>query len=122
MEIDRKKMGLRIKQLRVEKGFTQEELAEKLGLNNKSSISQYENGYAIPEDDIKLIMSKIFECSLDYLLGESDYRNSGQIELSDEDIKFMKNIKKLDETEKEIIRNTMEAFLGKQEKDEKKEN
>lgn len=122
MEIDRKKMGIRIKQLRIEMGFTQEELAEKLGLNNKSSISQYENGYAIPEDDIKILMTKILECSLDYLLGNSDIRNSDRLQLSDEDIKFMKSIKKLDDTNKMIIRNTMEALLDKQEKDEKKEN
>lgn len=122
MEIDRKKMGMRIKQLRIEKGFTQEELAEKLGLNNKSSISQYENGYAVPEDDIKMLMTKILECTLDYLLGNSDIRISDQLQLSDEDINFIKGIKQLDETNKMIIRNTMEALFDKQEKNEKKEN
>lgn len=42
--------------------------------------------------------------------------------LTEEDINFIKNIKKLDETNKMIIKNTMEALLDKQEKDEKKED
>lgn len=76
MEIDKKLIGLRIKQERNNLHLTQEELAVKLGLNNKSSISQYESGDAIPSDDIKILMANIFNCSIDYLLGKSDKRNN----------------------------------------------
>lgn len=75
MELDKIVIGKRIKSLRQEIGLTQEELANKLGLNNKSSISQYEKGDAVPSDDIKFQMCNIFNCSLDYLLGKSDIRN-----------------------------------------------
>ena len=37
------KMGDRIRQMRIDAGMTQEELAEKLGLQ-KSAIAKYENG------------------------------------------------------------------------------
>lgn len=75
MEFDKKLIGSRIKFERTNINLTQEDLALKLGLNNKSSISQYEKGDAIPSDDIKLKMCQLFNCSLDYLLGKSNIRN-----------------------------------------------
>lgn len=75
MEFDKKLMGNRIKKERINIGLTQEGLAQKLGLNNKSSISQYESGDAIPSDDVKFAMSKLFDCSIDYILGKTDKRN-----------------------------------------------
>lgn len=68
MEIDKKIVGKRIENERTRLGLTQQELAEKLGLKGKSSLSQYENGSVLPSDDIKMKMCNIFECTLDYLL------------------------------------------------------
>lgn len=65
----------RIKDLRTEKGYTQEDLALKLGLNSKSNIANYENGANSPSDKIKYKMCEIFDCSMDYLMGKSDYKN-----------------------------------------------
>jgi transcriptional regulator with XRE-family HTH domain len=65
----------RIKELRIEYGYTQEELAKKLGLNSKSSIANYEKKTNSPSDEIKLKMCEIFDCSMDYLLGKSNIRN-----------------------------------------------
>ncbi len=78
-------LAIRIKDLRSDMKLTQEELAKKLGLNNKSSIANYESGYSVPSDDIKLKMCEVFNCSMDYLMGKSNYRN--------EDDFFSKNIK-----------------------------
>ena len=77
MEIDRIIVGNRIKSLRKDLGLTQEGLATRLGLNNKSSISQYEKGDALPGDDIKFQMCKLFDCSMDYLLCKTDIKNPG---------------------------------------------
>ncbi len=79
MEIDKSIIGKRIKELRKKFDLTQEELAIKLGLNNKSSISQYEKGDILPSDDIKLKMCEIFNCTLDYIMGKSDIRNPEEI-------------------------------------------
>lgn len=62
-------IGDRIKILRLKSKLTQEELVKKLGLNSKSSIANYESGYSVPSDDIKLKMCKVFNCSMDYLMG-----------------------------------------------------
>ena len=72
MYIDKKLVGNRIKLLRQENNLTQENLALLLGLNNKSSISQYENGTIVPSDKIKLKLCDIFNCSIEYLMGISD--------------------------------------------------
>lgn len=121
MELDKKLIGNRIKQERINIRLTQEELAQKLGLNNKSSISQYEKGDAIPSDDIKFQMAKIFDCSIDYLLGKSDVRNPKQETSINEyllSIGFdIKNYNPPDEKQKEQIKALIEVVL----KDNKKE-
>ncbi len=104
-----------LKKLRQEKNLTQEELAVKIN-SSRSNIANYENNNNMPSVEILDRLSEIFDVSVDYLLGKSE-----TIKLSDEDINFIQGIKKLSETEKEIIRNTMDAFLGKQEKNENKE-
>lgn len=64
----------RIKELRTEKGYTQEELAKMLGLNSKSNIANYENGANSPSDKIKNKLCNIFGCTMDYLMGNSDFK------------------------------------------------
>lgn len=119
MELNKITIGNRIKSLRLELNLKQEELAIKLGLNNKSSISQYEKGDAIPGDDIKLKMCELFNCSLDYLLGKSDVRNIKSIELSDIDIAFASGVKGLNDTNKQIAKQLVEGLLAKQKEEEK---
>lgn len=68
-------MASRIKQMRLQIGLTQEELANKLGLQ-KSAIAKYENGRV---ENIKRSiiskMSELFNCSPAYLMGWSDNIN-----------------------------------------------
>ena len=82
MEDKKNILSIRIKELRTELGLTQEELAKKLGLNNKSSIANYESGYSIPSDEIKKKMCEIFNCTMDYLMGQSEFKTV-QEELQD---------------------------------------
>lgn len=72
-------LSIRINQMRKENDLTQEELAKKLGLNNKSSIANYESGYSIPSDEIKIKMCEIFNCSMDYLMGESNFKTTEDV-------------------------------------------
>lgn len=75
MNQDKPIIAERIKTLRKEKGYTQEQLAEVLGLNAKSSIANYESGANSPSDEIKSKMCEIFNCSMDYLMGKNEFRN-----------------------------------------------
>jgi len=60
-----------IKELRVQRGLTQVDLGNRLGVS-KSVISSYENGIHLPPYDILIRLSSIFGVSCDYLLGVSD--------------------------------------------------
>lgn len=60
----------RIKELRTESNITQAELAAKLG-KGESAIRTWETGRAKPDVDTLIKLSKIFDCSVDYLLGTS---------------------------------------------------
>lgn len=98
--------GNRIKLLRKEKKLTQEELAQQLGLKGKSSIANYENGLNSPSDEIKLKMCEIFDCSIDYLMGKSKYKNIYD-EIHDEIEKYgVLDVQKL-------IRNTPQPPISK---------
>ena len=68
---------LRIRDLRNEFGLTQEELGKKIG-QTKSNISKYETGSLEPGIDTLRELAKIFNVSLDYLMGASDIRNPYQ--------------------------------------------
>lgn len=67
----------RIKTLREDFGYTQQELADKLN-GAKSTIAMYENETRKPSLEILVKLSEIFNCSIDYLLCKTDIRNSGQ--------------------------------------------
>ena len=60
--------GKRIKELRKQKGLTQEKLAQRLWVS-KSIISAYEAGLKYPSLDILINLAYTFNVSTDYLLG-----------------------------------------------------
>ena len=61
----------RIKELRLAKNITQEELGKVLNVQ-KAAISKYENGRVEPSIEVLKLASKFFDVSTDYLLGRSD--------------------------------------------------
>jgi len=60
-------------QLRKEKGYSQEALAEKLG-TTRQAVSKWENGQGYPETEKLLIIGNLFEVSIDYLLKETEQK------------------------------------------------
>lgn len=68
----------RIKILREEFNFTQQDLANKLECS-KSVIGLYESETRKPSMEILLKLSEIFDCSIDYILGKSDIRNPEEL-------------------------------------------
>jgi transcriptional regulator with XRE-family HTH domain len=75
MSFDRKLFGKRLKQLREEKKMTQEELGKALGIT-RNAISGYENGTREPDIEKLIVLSDIFECTLDYLTSKSDSKET----------------------------------------------
>ena len=58
----------RIKELRISRGMSQVEIAEKLGVS-KQSVSNWENDNIQPSIDMLIKISHLFSVSTDYLLG-----------------------------------------------------
>ena len=58
----------RLRQLRENRGLTQEELAKKLNLT-QSTIAYYKNGRKMPTLENAILLANIFDTSLDYLFG-----------------------------------------------------
>lgn len=64
-------IGNRIQKLRIDNGFTQEQLAEKLSVS-RQSISKWEMDQSLPEIDKVVQMSKLFSVGTDHILLETD--------------------------------------------------
>ena len=57
-----------ILQLRTKKGFSQEELAEKVFVT-RQAVSRWENGETVPNTETLKLLSKLFDVSINTLLG-----------------------------------------------------
>ncbi|MBC3899705.1 MAG: helix-turn-helix domain-containing protein [Firmicutes bacterium] len=64
-------MGLRIKILRQLKDINQAELGKIVGVG-KTTISNYETGYSVPDLDTLIKLAEYFNVTTDYLLGLTD--------------------------------------------------
>lgn len=71
-EIDTSTMGGRIRALRLQKGWSQEELGFRIGVNNKSVISFYENNSRAVSLPVLQMLSREFGTTLDYLVNGTE--------------------------------------------------
>ncbi|MBQ8827853.1 MAG: helix-turn-helix transcriptional regulator [Clostridia bacterium] len=70
-------LGEKIAKQRKENNYTQEQLAEILGVS-RQSVSKWESDIAYPETDKLIRLGKLFECSMDYLLNDECTDKSGK--------------------------------------------
>ena len=61
----------RLLQLRKERGLSQEELADQLGIS-RQAVSKWERAEASPDTDNLICLAKLYNVSLDYLLQTED--------------------------------------------------
>lgn len=69
-------LGEKISKQRKELNYTQEQLADILGVS-RQSVSKWESDIAYPETDKLIELGKLFDCSMDYLLKEEVTEKSG---------------------------------------------
>lgn len=80
--MDQKKIGGFLRELRKERGLTQEQLSEILGVTNRS-ISRWENGVNMPDFDLVIEITKYFDVKIEeFLDGE---RKMGQMDKREEE-------------------------------------
>ena len=69
-------LGEKLSKLRKEYNYTQEQLADILGVS-RQSISKWESDIAYPETEKLIELGKLFECSMDYLLKDEVTERTG---------------------------------------------
>ncbi|MBD8498340.1 helix-turn-helix domain-containing protein [Paenibacillus arenosi] len=85
--------GNRISQLRESKGWTQEELSNKLGIT-RAALSHYEKNRRKPDFEALTQLADLFEVSIDYLVGRTSLP---QMELSPEVQAFAEHLELAEE-------------------------
>ena len=67
-------LGIRLKQLRIERGLNQIDIANMLGVE-RSTYGKYETGDSSPDYDKLIQLSNFYQVSIDFLLGKTDIKN-----------------------------------------------
>lgn len=75
-------IGTRIAELRKMKRMSQAQLAEKLHVS-ASSIGMYEQGRRTPSLDILILMSRVLETSIDYIVTGKEYSEKRKLHLGE---------------------------------------
>lgn len=63
--------GVRFKKYRMQNGYTQKQVADLLGVN-QSNVSDWENNISRPEYENLIALAKLYDETLDTLLGNND--------------------------------------------------
>ena len=109
--------SVRLKDLRLEKKLTQKELALLLNLTS-NSICEWEKGRSSPGIESLKKLSEIFECSIDYLVGNSDdfgvisIKNEISAELTPDEQELLTNYRSLAPYLQEMLRATIQTWKG----------
>lgn len=97
----------RIKALRTSKQLTMEILAKKIGVS-KSTIAKWENGYVENMRQERIIkLAEVFNVSPTYIMGYDD-------DQQERDDRFIERYEQLDDSQKQLVNQMIEAFLKKQ--------
>ncbi|MDU6361045.1 MAG: helix-turn-helix transcriptional regulator [Clostridiales bacterium] len=102
----------RLKFIRNESGLLQKDIAKKLNIT-PSAYGFYEQGKRIPDSNTLNDIAKIFNVSLDYLMGVSDIKTSVQVKSSSLSKKEKADIAKdLDEIKQQLLDSDELMFDG----------
>lgn len=83
--MDTKKVGIFLKQLRNENGMTQEQLGERIGVSNKT-VSRWENGNYMPPVECLVMLSDIYNISINEILAGERVSNEEFTEIAEGNI------------------------------------
>lgn len=104
----------RLKKLRKDSGFTQVDVAEKLGISQPAYAS-WERGIKKPTQENLVKIAQILNVSIDYLVGNSD-ENLKEDELDNVELLFRINSNGLTEEEKAIFKRELIEFMEERKK------
>ena len=106
----------KIRELRLENGLTQKELAIKINSTDKS-IWAYEKGNASPPIDTLIALANFFGCTVDYLIGRSDDFGNVNVsgrsseDLSENERKLLEQFRLMPEARQRTVLDMMDCFV-----------
>lgn len=100
--VDLMSFNERLKKIREVKGFTQQEVADKVG-KKKNSISNWEMGIARPDVDTLAKLCKLYGVSPDSLFEEFDDIEDKQNEFKEDEQKLIESFRKLNPLLQEYV-------------------
>lgn len=105
-------LGLRIKELRKEKGLRQSELATTLHVSQQA-VGSWETGRTVPGADTLNVLADYFNVTTDYLLGRPEKQTESRQQTINEAIEtaMANDGKELDQHDKDVIKSLIEAYL-----------
>lgn len=111
----------RLRELRLEKGLRQKDVAEKLGISPQS-LGYYENGINKPDPDMLIKLADFYEVSVDYILEHEDKvivsyspkaaLTNDNIMLTAEEIDLLVNFRGLSENEQKFTLGAVRQLNG----------
>ena len=104
-------LGQRLARLRKEKGFTQIELAEKIG-TIQVIISDYERDKLRPHPDMIIRIALALDISTDEYLGLKTSNNNKE-KVNRRLLRRIKQIERLPKRDQDALLRTIDAFVGK---------
>lgn len=107
-----KSLGERLAQLRKERGFTQTELAEKVGIL-QNIVSAYERGRLRLTAEMLIRFTKALGVSADEILGIQTKPSNGPVK-NRRLLRRLQQIDKLPKRDQEALLRTVDAFLAKE--------
>jgi transcriptional regulator with XRE-family HTH domain len=106
----------RLRELRTNNRYSQEQLAEKL-MVSRQAISKWETGESLPDIDKVMLISDFFGVSMDYLL--KDRENVSEIQPDDNMdraiIKFMGSARQMNQISEELVAIAMDGKIDDEE-------
>ena len=103
----------KIRDLRLAKGWTQEELGQMLNVQ-KAAVSKYEKGRVTPSNEVLKKISAIFNVSTDYLLDNKVSSTAPVYHLASEETKLIDGYRHLSNENKRMITSLITTFLSAQ--------
>ena len=105
-------LSKRIKELRKEKKWSQDDLAKKIDAADSRQISRYETGRITPSVETTVKIAQAFDVTTDYLLLENAPRKPFLLE-DRQALNQLETIQKLSEKDKDCIFHIIDTFSAK---------
>lgn len=105
----------RLKALRLEANLTQKDMAEKFDISQQA-YAKWEMESANPTKNVITKLASFFNVTVDYLVGNTDYRTREEAELSEVEMLFRATSLDMTEEEKAVFKQELLEFMKEHQK------